>query len=178
MKSLKPVLYASALVGVLDITAACIQVYIERGRTPVRLLQGIAAGLLGRGALNGGLAIAALGLVFHFMMALTVTAVFYGLSRRFPALLRYAVPAGVVYGLIVFSINNFATAPFMSWLRSLYLHTPVSFRPPMGWVQAIIHVFCVGLPIALVLRQFGHESIPNHKASARTPVQGFNASTD
>jgi peptide methionine sulfoxide reductase len=79
-------------------------------------------------------------------------------------------PTEIVYGLIVFSINNFATAPFMSWLRSLYLHTPVSFRPPMGWVQAIIHVFCVGLPIPLVLRKFGHGSIRNHKASAQTPV--------
>src|ERR1043166_1988532 len=91
MKNLKPILYAGALVGVLDITAAFIQVYVASRMKPVRLLQGIAAGVLGRAAaVNGGLATAALGLAMHFTMALTVTTVFYLLSRRFPAMLRHA----------------------------------------------------------------------------------------
>jgi hypothetical protein len=155
MKNLKPILYAGALVGVLDITAACIQVYIVSRMMPVRLLQGIAAGVLGRAAaVNGGLATAALGLAMHFTMALTVTTVFYLLSRRFPAMLRHAVPAGLGYGVTVFAVNNFITAPFMSWVRSLYLHTPVLLKGPMGWPQLVIHMFCVGLPIALVVRRY------------------------
>ena len=40
------------------------------------------------------------------------------------------------------------------WVRSLYLHTPILFKPPMGWSQLVIHLFCVGLPIALVMRQY------------------------
>jgi hypothetical protein len=156
MKGLKPILYAGALCSVLDITAACINSRIASGITPVRLLQGIAGGFLGRGAYNGGLATAALGLALHFTMALIVTTIFYVLSRRFSALLRHAVPAGVLYGLAVFSLNNFGTAPFLSLFRSFYLHTPVLFKPPMGWPQAVIHIFCVGLPIALVLRRYAN----------------------
>jgi glucan phosphoethanolaminetransferase (alkaline phosphatase superfamily) len=156
MKSLKPILYAGALVGVLDITAACINARVVAGFTPVRVLKGVAGGLLGRSALEGGFATATLGLVMHFMMALTVATIFYVLSRRFPLprKLWWVVAVGLFYGAAVFAVNNFGTAPFLSWVRSLYLHTPVLFKPPMGWSQLVIHLFCVGLPIALVMHRY------------------------
>jgi hypothetical protein len=47
MKNLKPILYAAALVGVLDITAACINAGVAYGFGPLRLLKGVAGGLLG-----------------------------------------------------------------------------------------------------------------------------------
>ena len=156
MKNLKPIVYAALLVGALDITAACINARVAYGFGPVRVLKGVAGGLLGRSALEGGFATAALGLAMHFTMALTVAAIFYALSRRFslPKNLSGVVTVGLVYGAAVFAVNNFATAPFMSWVRSLYLHTPILFKPPMGWSQLVIHLFCVGLPIALVMRQY------------------------
>jgi hypothetical protein len=156
MKSLKPILYAGGLVGVLDITAACINARVAYGCTPLHVLQSVAGGLLGRNTYEGGFRAAALGLVMHFTMALAVAAIFYMLTQRFPLprKLSGVVAVGLVYGLAVFLVNNFATAPFLSWVRSLYLHTPILFKPPMGWSQAIIHLFCVGLPIALVVNQF------------------------
>jgi hypothetical protein len=92
----------------------------------------------------------------HFAMALTVAAIFYALTRRFslPKKLLGVVAVGMLYGAAVFAVNNFATAPFLSWIRSLYLHTPILFKPPMGLSQLVIHLFCVGLPIALVMRQY------------------------
>jgi len=156
MKILKPILYAGALVGVLDITAACIEKRVVAGFTPARVLKGVASGVLGRSALEGGFGTATLGLAMHFTMALTVTAIFYALSRRFslPKKLSGVVAVGLLYGAAVFAVNNFVTAPFLSWVRSLYLHTPILFKPPMGWSQLVIHLFCVGLPIALVMRQY------------------------
>jgi hypothetical protein len=158
MKNLKPILCAGALVGVLDITAACINAYIASGLTPARLLQGVAGGLLGRGSYNGGLVTATLGLMMHFTMAFTVATIFYLLSRWFsmPKKLSGVVAVGLLYGAAVFAVNNFGTAPFLSWFRSLYLHTPVSFKPPMGWPQLVIHMFCVGLPITLVVRRYAN----------------------
>jgi len=156
MKSLKPILYAGALVGVLDITAACVNARLLTGIPPGHVLQSVAGGLLGRASYNGGFATAALGLAMHFIMALTVAAIFYALTRRFslPKKLTGVVAVGMLYGAAVFAVNNFATAPFLSWVRSLYLHTPVLFKPPMGWSQLLIHLFCVGLPIALVMGQY------------------------
>jgi hypothetical protein len=156
MKNLKPILYAAVLVGVLDITAACINLGVAYGFGPLRVLKGVAGGLLGRSALEGGFATAAVGLAMHFTMALTVTTIFYALSRRLPLPQKLwgVVAVGLLYGAAVFAINNFATAPFLSWVRSLYLHTPILFKPPMGWWQLIIHLFCVGLPIALVMHRY------------------------
>jgi hypothetical protein len=156
MKDLKAILYAGVLVGVLDITAACIQVYIASGMMPIRLLQGVAGGLLGRGSYSGGFATAVLGLAMHFTMALTVATIFYALSRRLPLpqKLSGVVAVGLLYGAAVFAVNNFGTAPLLSWVRSLYLNTPVLFKPPMGWTQLVIHLFCVGLPIALVMHRY------------------------
>ena len=161
MKILKPILYAGALVGVLDITAACINAGVAYGFGPLRLLKGVAGGLLGRSALQGGFATAALGLAMHFTMALTVTTIFYALSRRFPLPQKLwgVVAVGLLYGAAVFAVNNFATAPFLSWVRSLYLHTPILFKPPMGWWQLIIHLFCVGLPIALVMHRYAPAAV-------------------
>ena len=161
MKKIKAILYAAALAGVLDITAACIQVYIVSGMMPIRLLQGVAGGLLGRGTYNGGFATAALGLAMHFTMALTVATVFYLLIQWFPLprMLSAVVAVGLFYGAAVFAVNNFATALFLSWVRSLYLHTPILFKPPMGWSQLVIHLFCVGLPIALVMHRFAPAAV-------------------
>jgi hypothetical protein len=156
MRRFKPILYAGLVAGVLDITAACVNARLLAGFPPGHVLQSVAGGLLGRGSYNGGFATAALGLAMHFTMALTVAAIFYALSRRFslPRNVLGAVAVGILYGAAVFAVNNFATAPFLSWVRSLYLHTPVLFKPPMGWSQLVIHLFCVGLPIALVMRQY------------------------
>jgi hypothetical protein len=114
MKNLKPILYAGAIVGALDITAACIQTHIEFGMPPLRVLKGVAGGLLGRGAYQGGFTVAAIGLAMHFTMALTVATVFYLLSRRFllPKKLLGVVAVGLLYGAAVFAFNNFVTAYF------------------------------------------------------------------
>jgi hypothetical protein len=161
MKNLKPILYATLLVGVLDITAACINLGVAYGFGPLRVLKGVAGGLLGRSAIEGGLATAALCLDMDFQLALTVTTIFYALSRRLPLPQKLwgVVAVGLLYGAAVFAVNNFATAPFLSWVRSLYLHTPILFKPPMGWWQLIIHLCCVGLPIALVMHRYAPATV-------------------
>src|SRR4029078_10029533 len=91
------------LCGVLDISAACIQAWIQAGRAPADVLRGGASALWGAAAMTGGLTMAAIGLVMHFTVALTATLVFYALSRRI-AVLRSAPLwiIGPLYGIVVF----------------------------------------------------------------------------
>src|SRR5262245_47384264 len=90
------------LCGVLDITAACVQSWIQAGRAPAAVLKGVASALWGRAALDAGAGMAAIGLAMHFTVALTATLIFYGLSR-WPAFLRTAPPllVGPSYGAVV-----------------------------------------------------------------------------
>lgn len=142
------------LCGVLDIAAACVQAWIQAGRTPAMVLKGVASALWGRAALDAGTGMAAIGLAMHFTVALTATLVFYALSRRV-ALLR-TVPlliVGPLYGVVVFATMNYVTLPALSWVRSLYLGTPPRWPGSMSWPQLCIHLVCVGLPIAWGVRR-------------------------
>jgi hypothetical protein len=78
-----------------------------------------------------------------------------------PQKLAGLVAVGLLYGAAVFAVNNFGTSLFLSWVSSLYLHTPVVFKPPMGWSQLVIHLFCVGLPPALVMGYYSRKPSPH-----------------
>ena len=89
---------AGLVAGVLDIISACIHA-ATRGVSPVRVLQFVASGLIGRQSFQGGLATAALGLALHFVIALGAAAVFYAASRKLPIMLRHPVLSGLIFGL-------------------------------------------------------------------------------
>lgn len=143
---LRTILAAGLLAGALDITAACVVYGALFGATPVGILQGIAAGLLGPSAGDGGLATTALGLVLHFTIALGAAAVYVAIARRVPALLANAWPSGALYGVAVFFFMNRVVVPL-----SLAAKHKFSWRAM--WIGIAIHIVCVGLPIALVARR-------------------------
>ena len=140
------VLWAGLACGVLDITAALV-VYGYLGAKPVRLLQGIASGLLGPKAFDGGLATALLGLLCHFVIAFGAATVYFLASRTFPFLVRNAVASGVVYGVAVYFFMNRIVVPLSAAAKR-----PFSLK--MMIIGVVIHIFCVGLPISLGVRRF------------------------
>jgi hypothetical protein len=140
------ILWAGLMCGTLDITAALV-VYGRFGLPPTRLLQGIAAGLLGPRALEGGLATALLGLLCHFFIAFCAAAVYFSASRWIPFLLEHAAISGVLYGSAVYFFMNRIVVP-LSAARKY----PFSFK--MMVIGVVIHIFCVGLPIAIAVRRY------------------------
>ena len=144
------------LCGVLDITAACVQAWVQVGRTPWQVLKGVASALWGRAALDAGPGMAAIGLGMHFTVALTATLVFFLLSRRL-SFLRTAPLwiIGPLYGVVVFCAMNYGTLPLLSWVRSFYLGTLPRWPGTMSWPQVWIHMACVGTPIAWGVRRAG-----------------------
>jgi hypothetical protein len=153
------------LCGVLDITAACIQAWIQTGRKPAEVLRGVASALWGAAAMKAGAGMAAIGLAMHFTVALTATLVFYALSRRI-AFLRTAPLwiVGPLYGVVVFCAMNYGTLPALSWLRSLYLQTPPRWPGSMSWPQFYIHMLFVGTPIAWGVRRASPAVQQYHRA--------------
>ena len=144
--TLLAILWGGLLCGVLDITAALV-VYGYMGARPLRLLQGIAAGLLGARTYNGGAATALLGLLCHFVIAFSAAAVFVAASRMLPFLVRHAVFSGVLYGIAVYFFMSRVVVPLSAAAKF-----PFSLK--MMVIGVVIHIFCVGLPIALAARRF------------------------
>ena len=141
-----PILVAGLVVGTLDILAAFAVRYAFARASPVRVLQGIASGLLGPAAFNGGAATAALGMLLHFVIAFTVGAIFFGVSRSWRFLLRHAVVSGIVYGVAVYWMMNSIVLP-LSRLPMGAAAPPVRYT----LVMIAIHIVCVGLPIAVIV---------------------------
>lgn len=145
-QALRVILRAGLLCGFLDITAALI-VYGRFGVRPIPLLQGIAAGLLGPRAWNGGLPTAFLGLVCHFFIAFSAAAVYFAMSRRLPFLIQRNILSGLLYGPAVYFFMNRIVVQ-LSRARKY----PFSFE--LMVIGVVIHIFCVGLPIATVVRRY------------------------
>jgi hypothetical protein len=140
------VLWAGLTCGVMDITAALVVYGLVYGVPPLQLLQGIASGLLGRQAYRGGIATAALGLLLHFVIALSAAAAYFLVSRKFPFLIQQAVVSGVLYGV--------AVCFFMQQVVALSATVKRPFSVQLLLIGVVIHIFCVGLPIALLVRKY------------------------
>jgi hypothetical protein len=134
--------------GVLDITAALV-VYGSMGLKPVRLLQGIAAGMLGPKSFQGGMETALLGLALHFVIAFGAATVYFAASRGMRILVEQAAPFGALYGIAVYFFMNRIVVPLSG-------ATKYPFSVKMMVIGVVIHIFCVGLPIALSIRRFGN----------------------
>jgi hypothetical protein len=144
--ALPAIFWAGLVSGALDITAAFI-VYGYFGLKPMRLLQGIAGGLLGPRSFADGLATALLGLLCHFVIAFSAAAVYFAVSRRLPFLVEHTVVSGFLYGVAVYFFMNRIVVP-------LSAATKYPFSLKMMFIGVVIHIFCIGLPISLMARRF------------------------
>src|SRR5262245_33443607 len=105
-------LVTALIVGTLDITYAILFSYYRSGPAPARVLQSVAAGWFGRdAAFAGGTATAAAGLGFHFLIAFTITAIFFLAARRLPWLTRNVFITGPLYGIGVYCVMNYVVIP-------------------------------------------------------------------
>jgi len=144
--ALLAILWGGFSCGVLDITAALV-VYGFFGAKPIPLLQGIATGVMGPKAREGGLATAALGLFLHFVIAFGAATVYFVASRFMSFLTKHAVTAGFLYGIAVYFFMQRVVIPLSAARRS-------AFSLKMMVIGIVIHMFCVGLPIALSVRKY------------------------
>ena len=140
------------MVAILDISfAETYWVVFRNATTYARVLQSIAAGLLGKSAFQGGSETVILGAVLHCMVAYGWTAIFLLLARRWRSFgrvlsTRYgALKTGFPFGVMV-------------WLVMDLVVTPASHAKPAPvgstWflVSLLWHPIGVGLPMAVVVR--------------------------
>ena len=146
-KAARAIVWGGLLAGVGDITFAFVMSGL-RGVGPVRVLQSVASGLLGRAATEGGLATAALGAGLHFFIAFIWATVFWLASRKLKVLVRHPVVCGLLYGAVVYFCMYFVVLP----LSAIYF--PLNRTLSSILLNAGGHMLLVGLPIALAAYKF------------------------
>lgn len=143
----QPIFWGGLIAGTLDITAACVYSWVRGNVSPVRVLQFVASGVLGPESFAGGAKTAILGLALHFLIATTATAIFYFASRKWMFLVEQPILAGLLYGIPVYLFMNFVVLPLSQVAQR---PQPISARI----INLVILMFCIGLPIALIVRRF------------------------
>jgi uncharacterized membrane protein YagU involved in acid resistance len=147
-RALRAILLGGLIAGTLDISYACIFSYSMRGTPPSRILQSVASGVFGARAFAGGTEMAVVGLVFHFLIATIAAAAYYLASRRLRFLVTRAVICGPLYGVCVYLFMNFVVLKLSA----------IPFKMAYPWPALVggllIHMFGIGLPIALVTRRY------------------------
>jgi len=143
--NIQAIFWGGLVAGTLDAVDGVIA-YGTQGLNPIQVLQYIASGALGKSAFQGGLATAALGAAFHFMIAWAAAAVFVLASRRLQVLKTHAVSAGLLYGTAVYFFMTYLVLPLSAVATSTF-NTGLFFNGVLG------HAVFVGLPISLFARR-------------------------
>jgi hypothetical protein len=145
MKLWQTILWGGLSAGVLDFIGACVS-NASRGVTPLGIAQSIASGVLGARAFQGGYRTAGLGVALHFVIALGAATVFNLTALKWHWLLEHAWLSGALYGICVFWFMQLVVLPLSA----------IAFKQNFSWpvvlTGLLVHVLCVGLPIALVAR--------------------------
>lgn len=103
-------LLGTALAGTLDLLYA-FAFWGAKGVGPVRILQSIASGWLGRDAYAGGAATAVLGAISHYGIVLAMAWTYYRVARAWPALSRRPWVFGPLYGAVLYAVMTYAVVP-------------------------------------------------------------------
>jgi hypothetical protein len=147
--ALKTILTAGFLAGLLDCTAAMAHSYFWNDVTPDRVWKYVASGAVGMSAFSGGGGTVALGLFFHFLIAFIFTVVFFYL---YPAISKLRLPVvitGMLWGLVVWNVMHWIVVPMSSVPPRKAPFDLVKALPQLG-----IHMFLVGLPMALIIHRY------------------------
>ncbi|WP_342250097.1 hypothetical protein [Sphingomonas sp. OTU376] len=136
------ILVATLVAGTLDIAAAAL-LAIQAGRTPDKMLRGVASGPF-PDAVHWGLGGAALGLLVHFAIMAVMAAVYILAADRLPVLKAQRLLAGILYGIATWAVMNLVVLP-LRW-PTVFPHLDLQSVA----TQLFCHIVLVGLPIALI----------------------------
>jgi len=136
--SIKNILLTTLVAGTLDGLAAV--VFLGKMNF-LAVFQYIASAIFGKEAYSGGIKTALIGLVLHYIIAFSFTAFFAFISGKMALLRKNILLSALIYGIFVWAIMNLLIVP----LTKIPSHP---FNPEKAILNAVILIFCIGLPIA------------------------------
>jgi len=141
------ILWIGLFAGTLDISENLIFNGF-RAITPWRVFQFIASGLIGLKSFRLGWTSVGLGVLIHYVIALSWAAIFYRAASRFRMIMRRPVLSGLIFGALVYFVMNFIMLPLSGVPHA---RAALTLASRINAVLALL--FCIGLPISLLVRR-------------------------
>ena len=145
MRHATTIVVAGLVSGAVDILSAFAS-YTAQGATVQGILKYIASGLLGPAAMQGGVEMAWVGLMCHFILTTAMAAIYLVAAHKLRLLIAQPWLGGGIYGVL-------------TWLAMVFVVVPLSgvtgWKLPQGWgivAGLLAHIFYVGVPIAHIVR--------------------------
>jgi hypothetical protein len=130
-----PVVMAGGLAIAATDLIYCVLFWSPQGVSPMRLLQSIAAGALGRASFQGGIATALLGACFQWLIGFCFVLAYALVARHLRLLRQHARRYGIAYGMLLYLVMSNIVVPLSA--------TPKSAHPNIAWTLANIPMFAV-----------------------------------
>jgi hypothetical protein len=138
--ALRGILLGGFFAGFVDFVYPTVTA-LTHGNAWTQPWKGVASGLVGPSAHEGGLEMAALGIGLHFFICIVAAALLFWIVSRLKWLPRNWLLIGILHGVAVLAVMNYAILPLSAIGRGIYpletLH-----------ITALSHILVVGWPTA------------------------------
>ena len=136
---------AGGVAGAIDLAFNIVKA-INAGTSVLRPWKSVAAALLGKNAvIQGGDAMALIGVALHFLITIGAAATYYLVAKRQGWLVRHAFLSGLVFGTLFFLAMNYVILPLSVIGHPLYVGAEtIAFALPA-------HIIMIGLPISMII---------------------------
>ena len=151
--ALRYVLLGGFLAGLADTIYPTVKTLMA-GKPWFSPWKGVASGLLGKAAADGGMEMVALGLALHYFICISAAVLLYLLVSRVKFVPRQWIVLGVLYGIAFLLTMNYVILPLSAIGHGIYpleqLH-----------IHAFWHIVLVGLPTAFFVTRALKLAPPN-----------------
>jgi hypothetical protein len=106
----KTIALAALGAGSLDFLYATANA-VMKGRSAIKLWQFVASGFFGQSAYAMGLAGAAWGVFFHYLIMTIFSVAVFFLCRQFSPIAKHRVVSGLLFGLLMWVVMNLVVVP-------------------------------------------------------------------
>lgn len=153
--AVRGVLLGGFFAGLADFIYPTVKTVIDGGSW-MRPWKGVASGLFGKVAHEGGAGMVLIGIASHFFICFVAAALLYFIASRVRWVPRNWVVLGILYGIAFLAVMNYVILPLSAIGRGIY--------PLEGiHVTAFFHILLVGWPTAFfVARALKQSAFARH----------------
>ena len=148
----KAILCGGLAAGTLDGLYAIFYFGWTRNVAAHRIFQHISSGLFGPASFQMGWKTIALGVALHFSVATGAATTFWFASRRMRWLVEKPMRSGPLFGIAIYIFMNYVVIPLSRVVRA----SPIPAADVLI-TGVLVHLFLIGLPIALIARNYGRD---------------------
>lgn len=149
--ALRYILLGGFFAGLADFIYPTVKT-VMAGKPWVQPWKGVAFGLVGQAAKDGGFEIVVLGVALHFFISMAGAAIFYMIVRQLKWLPRNWLLLAVIYGLGILLVMNYVILPLSAIGRGIY---PVNELHFAAFWHIVLHGLPVGYFVARALKPAG-----------------------